>query len=86
MTNDAETCRASGWGPGTVLVGDEGDGPDAIRLTAVGERSVLAVHVAARRDGAWRSGRGRECNWTLECRDWRPATPDELAAIAGAPK
>jgi hypothetical protein len=86
MSGDTEKCRAMGWGPGTVLVGDEGYGWDAIRLTAVGEQSVLAVHVAMWRNGAWRFGQGGENNWPLEYRDWRPATPKKLAAIAGGSK
>lgn len=56
----AEICRRNGWAPGTVLEGDEGYGPTRIRITAVGERSILAV-----------AENGRESNWTLAYRDWK---------------
>jgi hypothetical protein len=65
---DAETCALNGWGAGTRLVGDEGYGPTTIRITAVGERSVLAV--AENRRGK-RLHDEREQAWTLECREWR---------------
>ena len=32
----ASYCRRMGWGPGAHIVGDEGCGPTAITITAVG--------------------------------------------------
>jgi hypothetical protein len=64
----ADLCRANGWGPGTILSGDEGYGPTLIEVTAVGETNVLAVTLS-------HNGRphGRhENNWSLsERRNWR---------------
>lgn len=65
----ADICRANGWGPGTRLVGDEGDGPTVLRITAVGVQEILAIVET-------HSGRpvaGWEAAWSLDCRDWRPA-------------
>lgn len=59
-STDAETCRLNGWSVGTVLVGDEGYGPTTIRITAIGEESILAA----------RAGSRRESTWTLACREW----------------
>jgi hypothetical protein len=64
----ADVCRAHGWAAGTRLVGDEGNGPTIIEITAVGERMILAKVVTTRGvPEAW----AREAVWTLECRDWR---------------
>lgn len=41
--NDAQTCSLNGWAVGTLLVGDEGYGPTVLRITAIGEESLLAV-------------------------------------------
>jgi len=62
----AEKCRENGWGPGTVLVGDEGNGPERIRITAVGEVKILAKSL---------DPPGSEVMWTLDYRDWQEVTP-----------
>jgi hypothetical protein len=67
---EAEACRRLGWAVGTRLVGDEGCGPTVIRLTAIGERHILAVIESDR----GRPTRPREGMWTLSCRDWQVVT------------
>lgn len=85
--NSADVARANGWGPGTVIVGDEGYGLDAIRIDYLGQSTVLSTHLAKQRDGyeravpEWRPGWGTELAWTLSHREWRLATPEELAEI-----
>jgi hypothetical protein len=67
----AETCRANGWQVGDVLEGDEGHGATRIRITAIGEESILARPVL-------QSGLpvdGYESPWTLAYRDWRKVDP-----------
>lgn len=76
MSTSAELCRLNGWQPGTRLIGDEGYGPTVIRLTAVGETSVLAV---AESYNGQPSG-GRERHWTLLSRDWREVDDAEEPA------
>lgn len=63
----AEKCRVNGWGPGTLIVGDEGYGPTVIRITAVGDDSILARPI---------SHNGKQLTsfegpWTLDLRDWK---------------
>lgn len=79
-----KAARANGWVPGTVLVGDEGYGLDAIRVDHIGRRILIASHLAFRRGLIWESADERESEWTLSCRDWRRATPEELADIDSA--
>lgn len=64
---DAETCRLNGWTVGTVLVGDEGFGHEKIRITAIGEKSILAKLIEDRNGNAVD---GREGSWTLRYREW----------------
>jgi hypothetical protein len=63
----AGICRRRGWRAGTRIVGDEGYGPSVIRITAVGERRILAVTES-------RNGKPTndpfEASWVLDCRDW----------------
>ncbi|HEX4148266.1 MAG TPA: hypothetical protein VHY20_04725 [Pirellulales bacterium] len=64
--SSAELCRRNGWGRGTVLkaarLPKEGPGADqAIVLTAVGERMVLAIDLVNDEEQAW----------NLATRDWR---------------
>lgn len=63
----AAICRIKGWGVGTRIVGNEGYGPAVIRITAVGERKILAVTES-------RNGKPTrdpfESSWVLDCRDW----------------
>lgn len=68
----ADFCRQNGWDVGQYLVGDEGYGPTVIRITAIGEHSILAR--AVRRYGEPRQS--IETTWTLACRDWQPCQPD----------
>ncbi len=65
--SDAETCRLNGWGPGTMLMGEECGAITTLLITAVGERLILARAVKEN---------GRKCNWpemawTLAYREWR---------------
>ena len=39
---DAELCRRNEWGPGTVLIGTEGQETTIITITALGEKAILA--------------------------------------------
>jgi hypothetical protein len=82
--DDADAARTNGWEPGTVIVGDEGYGLDAIRIDYLGRTKVFATHLARHRGGAWQRGTGNESIWTLSCRWWRRATDEELAAIEAA--
>lgn len=66
--SDADRCRALGWGPGTVLVGDEGYGPTVIEITAVGAERIMARQISH----SAKPGDGVERSWTLRLRDWRP--------------
>ncbi len=71
--SNADLCRYYGWGPGTCLVGDEGYGPSVIRITAVGEKAILARRIKQNGEET------RDCEgfWTLDCRDWQPVTPSD---------
>jgi hypothetical protein len=58
----ADLCRKNGWTVGTVLEADEGNGPERIVITAVGEESVLAKAFCLHQ---------HESNWNLTFRDWK---------------
>ena len=62
----AEKCRQNGWQVGDVLEGDEGHGPERIKITAIGEDSILARAVLSDEPRF-----AREASWDLSCRDWR---------------
>ena len=64
---EAYFCRRMGYGPGTRLAGDEGYGVTIIRLTAIGERCILAIRVLHNS----KPSDGFENTWTLAYRDWR---------------
>ncbi len=66
--SDAEVYRKYGWRVGTRLVGDEGCGPTVIKLTAIGERNILAKTIS--HDGKKEWARP-ETSWTLSCRGWK---------------
>ena len=68
MTN-ADFCRDNGWGPGTVLEGDEGYGPERILITAVGREQILTVCVKS--TNGFRPQPVCEYGWTLEFRSWK---------------
>ena len=55
-------CCERGWTVGTILVGDEGYGPEEIVITAIGECEVLARVVNRPRT---------EASWCLSHRDWK---------------
>jgi hypothetical protein len=67
--SSADACRRLGWGPGTLIVGDEGYGPTVIAITAIGERSILAKQLS--HNGVIVSNFFDESTWTLSCRDWK---------------
>lgn len=68
--SSADLCRANGWAAGTILEGDEGYGPERIRITAIGENEILAVR-ADDKPGHFRG----ENSWCLRCREWREVKP-----------
>lgn len=83
--SDAEKCRADGWGVGTLLEGRESWfsqswGESRIRITAVGESSILAREVARRTSSQpeWVPVNAAESAWTLGCRDWREVAEGEV--------
>lgn len=59
----AEICRRNGWGPGTWIEGLENQRTDKMRITAVGERRVLAIEEGA--------GELWETILDLDCRNWK---------------
>lgn len=59
--SSAEICRQRGWGPYTVLVGEEGAGDEQIMITAVGDALLFATT----------TGHG-EGDFSLKCRCWSP--------------
>jgi hypothetical protein len=63
---EAETCRLNGWSVGTRLAGDEGYGVTIIRITAIGEESILARAESHKFEPVdW-----IESTWTLQNRSW----------------
>jgi hypothetical protein len=61
-------CHANGWCVGDILEGDEGNGPDRIRITAIGEDHLLARHISHGGDPV---DDGQEELWTFRYRDWK---------------
>lgn len=70
--SSAELCRRNGWGPGTVLESiDRGLGV-RIRITAVGDVAVLAVHHLTLCGAEWLGDTGFEEEiWQLSHRAWK---------------
>ena len=66
---DAEVCRTNGWFVNTILEGDEGFGLTRIRITAIGERHVLARKLS--HNGV--ETPSHETLWTVQLRDWKRA-------------
>lgn len=64
----AVICRERGWGPGTLLAGDEGYGVTVIEIVCVHDHQLHARQVAH----AGYAVNGDESSWVLFCRDWRP--------------
>lgn len=77
MNSSADKCRRNGWQVGDILEGDEGYGPDRIRITAIGERCVIARKVFPHE--------GYETLWNLDWRDWEKVgtTNDEPEPTEG---
>lgn len=74
--SDADFARRMGWGPGTVLVGNEGHGDTYLTITALGQEKLLAT--------SWTAAGGQrfETAWTLRYRAWVEAStplPFEVA-------
>lgn len=67
---EAETCRLNGWIVGTVLVGDEGFGPEKIRITAIGDEAILARTIQTGKGDIVERSEGL---WTLAYREWSVA-------------
>ena len=78
---EVETCRLNGWGVGTVLRGHESwaDGAgtwSTIRITGMGEQTVLGRHIGHERtqDGVASPfvacNHQHESSWTFRHRDW----------------
>jgi len=63
---EKETLDLNGWGVGDILEGDEGYGPDRIKITAVGQERFLCRWKHRDREG-WEPESG---NTTLTCREW----------------
>jgi hypothetical protein len=66
--SSADACRRLGWGPGTLLVGDEGYGPTVIKIIGIGERLIFAKQLSHNNDAR---NSFDEALWTLSCRDWK---------------
>lgn len=77
MSRTRDKCVANGWGPGTLLVGDEGYGSSVIEIISID--NPCGDSIAARRIA--HNGKpvaDRTTWWILEFRDWREATADDL--------
>lgn len=68
---ERETLDLNGWTVGDILEGDEGFGPDQIRITAIGEERFLCRWKYQNQD-YWSRESG---NTTLSCREWRKPFP-----------
>jgi len=64
---EAETLKLNGWGIGDVLEGDEGYGPDRIKITAIGNDIFLCLW-DYKSTGVYNKESG---NTTLRCREWK---------------
>ena len=64
---ERETLDLNGWTIGDILEGDEGYGPDLIKITAVGEERFLCRWNYQKGNG-WERESGQT---TLSCRKWR---------------
>lgn len=69
---EVETLKLNGWGLGDILEGDEGYGPDQIKIIAMGHEGFICQW-RNRDTGAF----DRESpNTTLRCREWRKVGHD----------
>lgn len=63
----ADDCRARGWKPGDVVEGPDSFGdPNRVRITAIGERQVLAVDLKY----GPKYGTGHEDAWAISWANW----------------
>jgi len=79
----ADRCRSNRWTPGTLLVGEDGGVTCAVRLTAVGEATVLARLVATHDGEKWRRETCGEGMWVLGG-GWNVPSPGERDLIEAA--
>lgn len=63
----AEVCREHGWRAGTRLAGSDHLGATVIKITAVGQRVLLARTISQNHHPA---AYGYERSWRLSDRDW----------------
>lgn len=74
---EVETLKLNGWGLGDILEGDEGHGPDQIKIIAMGNERFICEW-RNRETGAF----DRESpNTTLSCREWRKVGSDAGISI-----
>lgn len=74
---EVETLKLNGWGLGDILEGDEGYGPDQIKIIAMGNERFICQW-RNRETGSF----DRESpNTTLSCREWRKVGSDAEMAI-----
>lgn len=74
---EADTLKINGWGPGDILEGDEGYGPEQIKIIVVGHERFI---------GQWRNRETGDFdpetpNITLTCREWRKVGHDPAYGI-----
>lgn len=63
----AAVCRRKRWPVGTIIEGDEGYGMTRIKITAIGEKSILARVISHAGEPVERN----EMPWILYMRRWR---------------
>ena len=64
---ERETIDLNGWKVGDVLEGDEGYGPQRVKITALGEE-IFLCRWDHRCNGEFGEEKG---NTSLSCRDWK---------------
>lgn len=64
----ADICRKHGWDVGALLVGDEGHGPEIIKILGIGEESIFAKTISINGEEPTRNS---ETIWDLRFRDWK---------------
>ena len=72
-STERQTLERNGWTVGDILEGDEGSGPERIKITAIGEALFLCCWDYMRGRG-WERESG---NTTLTCRTWRKVEDGE---------
>ena len=69
---EVETLKLNGWSLGDILEGDEGYGPDQIKIIAMGHENFICQW----RDLETGLFSRESCNTTLRCREWRKVGHD----------